>query len=346
MPSVLLNSACTEHVRKDHVRINLARTLSLAGLLAVSALLSACGGGGGAPATTTVVNNPSTPTGNTSTGTTTTSTTSTSTVTSTTGTMTGQGTPPDSSFYEAAPNNTCANAQENKFPDNTTDVTLAEFEFSGMALDGTVGDGTITVVKTNEPQAEFGKSGPYYKRKIRTTELVEGLAIDPNSATQSRLNTKIEHAYYSLSNSGLVSQRFGLVGINEFLIVDELNPVTTTVYMPTFYDRIFALAPGQSMLQSETSTATSNDGDTQSLVITKRINYIGIETFTVNNRPIVTCKYEVRKLAPQDNMVTTEWYLKGTGTIYKSSTVNALGKAVRDVRLVRYRLNETALFPI
>ncbi len=321
-----------------------ARTLSLAGLLAISAILSACGGGGGsAPAANTVTGTTTTPSVTTTTTTTTVPTGSTITGTIT---VTGLDNTPDSSFYDTAPNNTCANVQDIKFPDNTTNSAIAEFEFSGRALDGSVGDGTLTVVKTNELQGKFGTSGPYYKRKIRTTELVEGLAIEPDVSQQSKLNNKIEDAYYTLTNTGLASQRFGLVGINEFIFVDEINPKSTTVYTPTFYDRIFALAPSQSMLQSETSTISGNDNSTQSLVVTKRINYIGTESFGTVNKPFVTCKYEVRNLAPLDNLITTEWYLKGTGTLFKSKTVNAAGDGVRDVQLVRYQLNGNSLFPM
>jgi hypothetical protein len=329
------------------VLLNCARTLSLAGLLAISALLSACGGGGGAQASGTTINGNGTTTNGTMTGTTpsVTSTTITSTLptgSSTTGTttVTSLDPAPDSSFYDTAVNNTCANAQENKFPENTTNSTLAEFEFSGRALDGTVGDGTLTVVKTNKPKEPFNKSGLYYKRNIETRELIDGLTIEPGASQQSRLTTKNEDSYYELANN-----RFGLVGVNEFLTFGDPDPITTTFYVPTFYDRIFALAPGQSMLQSETSTVSSVDNGTQSVVITKRISYVNMETVDVRGKPYVTCKYEVRKVAPQDNLVTTEWYLKGAGTLFKSKTVNAAGAGVRDVWLVRFNLNGSTVFP-
>lgn len=321
MPPVLL----------DHVR-----TLSLAGLLAISVLLSACGGGGSAQANPNTSNPPGT--------------TTTPTVTPTTGTGTGTVTSldntPDSSIYDTAANNTCANVQDTKFPENTTTFTLAEYEFSGRALDNTVGDGTLTVVKTNMPKDSFDKTGPHYKRNTETTEIVEGIAVDPGSSLQSRLTTVKSKSYYVLGNPGLPSQRFGLVGINVFQNIDDADSlITSTSYTPTFYDRIFALAPGQSMLQSETSTVTTIGQATQSVVITKRISYVGTETFIVLNKGRETCKYEVRKLAPQDNLVTTEWYLKGTGTLFKSTTVDAAGEGVRDVSLVRFNFNGANQFP-
>ena len=321
MPPVLL----------DHVR-----TLSLAGLLAISVLLSACGGGGSAQANPKTSNPPGT--------------TTTPTVTPTTGTGTGTVTSldntPDSSIYDTAANNTCANVQDTKFPENTTTFTLAEYEFSGRALDNTVGEGTLTVVKTNLPKDSFDKTGPHYKRNTETTEIVEGIAVDPGSSLQSRLTTIKSKSYYKLGNPGLPSQRFGLVGINVFQNIDDADSlITSTSYMPTFYDRIFALAPGQSMLQSETSTVTTIGQATQSVVITKRISYVGTETFIVLNKGRETCKYEVRKLAPQDNLVTTEWYLKGTGTLFKSTTVDAAGEGVRDVSLVRFNFNGANQFP-
>ncbi len=323
------------------VLLNCVRTLSLAGLLAISAVMSACGGGGSTPA---VVSNgpgsgptvpPTTitmaPTGSGTTG---------------TGTVTSADNTPDSSFYDTAANNTCVNVQDTKFPEDTTNTTLAEYEFSGRALDNTVGDGTLTVVKTNVPKDSFDKTGPHYKRHIETTELIKDIAIDPGTLLQSRLTTVKSKSYYVLGNPGLPSQRFGLVGINEFQTIDGADSLIKSVsYMPTFYDRIFALAPGQSMLQSETSTVTTIGQATQSVVITKRISYINLVDINVGVKPYATCKYEVRKLAPQDDLVTTEWYLKGTGTLFKSETKTAAGEPVRNVTLVRLLFNGTSLFP-
>jgi hypothetical protein len=320
------------------VLLDHARTLSLAGLLAISALLSACGGGGGGSAQITP--NTSNPPG----------TTTTLPVTPTTGTGTGTVTSldsaPDSSIYDTAANNTCVNVQDTEFPEDITNSTLAEYEFSGRALDNTVGDGTLTVVKTNMPKDSFDKTGPHYKRNTETTELIKDIAVDPGSLSQLRLTTIKSKSYYVLGNPGLPNQRFGLVGINVFQNISDADSlITSTSYMPTFYDRIFALAPGQSMLQSENSTVTTIGQATQSVVITKRISYIAQEAINVGSKPYETCKYEVRRLAPQDNLVTIEWYLKGTGTLFKSETKTTAGVPVRDVRLVRLLSNGFSLFP-
>lgn len=253
-------------------------------------------------------------------------------------TVTGLDTTPDSSSYDTAANNTCASLQDIKYPGNL-DTTLAEFEFSGRTLEDSVGSGTLTVVTENKPKESFNGGGPYYKKNIEITEVVEGLAIDPGLPAVNQVRPKKEAAYYSLANN-----RFGIVGANEFLLNDSA-PSSTATYSPVFYDRVFALAAGQSMLQSNTRTVSQAGGVTETVVTTERISFTATESVSVRDKPYVVCKYEVRSLAPQNNRVTTQWYLKGTGVLFKSSTATADGPVLRTVNLVRYSRNGVTSFP-
>lgn len=242
-----------------------------------------------------------------------------------------------------APYNSCADVQDVNNPSDTSRKTTQTYRYSGIG-----GDKVFDYTFTNLPQADFLGCGLYAVREELSEVSLDGLAIEP-SVPRGGLGgggSAIEKtvSYYQRTNN-----RWGLAASKVF--TKELGPEelkSTNTYNPVFYNRLFTLAPGQTIEQTRSLSETKG-ALTKVITVTQRITFVGLVTKNFGGtKDYDTCEFKVQNIAPASTFSTTKWYLVGKGILYRSETVDTATtkpKDINSITLERATDNLITVFP-
>lgn len=234
-------------------------------------------------------------------------------------------TPADPGIGPTGPNNGCYDF--NFWNGSGADITIT-YELSGPR------SGTQTIgMATNAFTTFEGQPSVETAVKSSGTVFENGLPISVNDELRT----------YHRRTGDAELTHIGTYAATMAATADYIRTTTLkTLYTPAWVDRLYALAVGQALSSSWTTSTTATTSYSNSLPTTvntyggsnsETVRYIGRETITVPAGTYFTCRFERTSMAANGG-VTVDWVLAGHGALVKRQTILETSTQTQSARAI------------